>query len=176
MKYNFLIYAEKKLNNEALRIFPMAKKTFFQGKSVSSLIQKMIKKEYSYYWCDIEMRIYHYLEVDKYNVKEDPKKRYFDQIKHLKRYSYFCREELKRNHRVIAHEVSKKMIYDYNQNIELLGDLLEIVSNYVNKVASEIYNDPVDIRTIMMFLEHDIERSGYKVTSLSPFQIIKKDV
>ena len=47
MKYNFLIYAEKKLNNEALRIFPMAKKTFFQGKSVSSLIQKMIKKEYS---------------------------------------------------------------------------------------------------------------------------------
>lgn len=32
MKYNFLIYAEKKLNNEALRIFPMAKKTFFREK------------------------------------------------------------------------------------------------------------------------------------------------
>ena len=181
METKLYLEFEKELDKEAKRI---AKKIINKynnkeqvNKSFSELINSLIKKDFEYYSIDIEMRCLSFIPK---TLEPDITGKYAlitheERIKqHFLSYYNFCKNSLKnKDHEKAASDLANMIIsYCENKPLTTIG-LPELVAEKMSVLFPE-HNDSVDSRTTIYFLQPELNKRGYAVTSLVPLRIIKK--
>ncbi len=177
METELLLDFEKMLDEEAKRIIEELKviyeKKIKVNKSYFDLIREMIKPEYKYFTTDISLRALKFIPED-YEVDQSNEYALVTKeqglINHLLKYSEFCEKEerMEKNHKVAATKMADILIEKYKNNNR--KNMATLLSDNINELLPR-HNDSVDARTIVLFLQKEIENKGYKVTSLNPFVI-----
>lgn len=177
---NKLFYEfEEELNKEAKRIIDelinLYNRKILVNKPFDEIIKSIIKKEYNNYIAEIESRIYLLLP---YEYSPDNNEKYAlvstinNNKEHLLKYSEYCRKKESKNHVQASKELAKWLIKYCDKHPYSKLSLGEFVSNNLKNIFKE-HCDSTDYRTIILFIEEEIESLGFIITSLTPLRINK---
>lgn len=180
MKSNLLHEFEEMLDKEAYRIFTemvnMYNNRVEVNKPFNELVADLIKKEFDYYFTDIEIRIY-FCMGNKYAPDNNDEYALMSMEErnedHLMKYAEHCIKERDKNHIKAANEMADILIEFYNQNSLSKMGLAELIASNMSKLFPK-HNDSVDSRAMVLYLQSEIEDKGYEITSLQPFRLIQK--
>ncbi len=175
--YNkLLLEFDNLLNDEAKRIATIIESLYktitFEKIDLAKLVRKNIKQEFTYYWIDIEIRVFNLL----FDNEKDYLKEKCDSEKNLKKYALWCKREMKsKDHLKGADRLAEIIIELYQQNDDIKINLITLLADNMNELFPE-HNDCVDARTTILYLQKEIRKKGYIISSLSPFHLSKKTI
>jgi len=178
MTNDLLMYVESTLDEESKRIVDIIVSKYKNKEKVNkefgSLVRDYIDKKLWFYRSDIEIRTIVNLPI---NLKPDPSGIYAliptieNTFLDLKRYSdYMIENDLERSPQIASLKLSNIIIEKYKQNELSNYNLLEIISDNLDKVYSCKY-DSIDARAITLHLKSSLEQEGYKITNINPLEI-----
>ena len=177
MKGNLENNFEELLDKEALRIMHKLLIKYERQEKVNrsfwELIQYMAKDKYKYFYLDIAFKIKKLLPED---LEEDITKEYalvtkeIGSKRHLKDYEMFCQKNGK-SHKKASKELANMLVKYCLSNPDSKKDLIQLVVQNISMVMPT-HHDSVDCRVILMYLQQDINSTGYTVINLAPLRII----
>lgn len=167
---NMLDTEAKKIVNEMINLYY---KKVIVNKTYSQIVRSLVPKELEYYTVAIELRTYHFLPTEFYPDFNSEytlckKEEYVED--HLLKYCEYCKEENTKNHSKVAKTMAEKLVQYLIANPNNREGLLELSAKWTEELLPE-HNDSVDVQTIMLFLQSEIEDLGYKITEVSPLVI-----
>lgn len=129
MYNNLLVEFENLLNSEARRItmiiIDLYKEISFDIE-FNTIINKHIKKEFRYYWIDIEIRILNLLFDKGLNYFEEKNKN----EKYLRLYAKWCKKDMKnKDHLKGANKLAQIIIDLYKKNYDIEISLAKLVAD-----------------------------------------------
>ena len=74
----------------------------------------------------------------------------------------------------MAHIIAERLVQYLKENPDSKKNLLELVAIWTQELLPK-HNDSVDVETIMLFLQTEIEDLGYQVIEINPL-IIEKNI
>ncbi|MDD4188141.1 MAG: hypothetical protein PHX04_05250 [Bacilli bacterium] len=168
------------INDEAIRIMGrmliMYEKRKKVNKSFEDVIRDLAKKDYKSFWIDIMVIIHKllpeclwedfsgkYVLVTKEDYRNQTLKNY---------YKNHCKNKNGKDHKESSKQIANILIKHCTAHPTCKEDLLQLMVINMSKIMPE-HNDSVDIKTIVMYIQQDINDFGYIITNLSPLRIKK---
>src|SRR5699024_6981017 len=164
----------KKVVNEMVNMYH---KRIIVNKPYGEIVRDLVPKELQYYTTSIELRTYHFLPEEycpDFNNEYTLCKKEEHLEDHLLKYCEYCKEENTKNHSKVAKTMAEKLVQYLITNPDNREGLLELSAKWTEELLPE-HNDSVDVETIMLFLQSEIEDLGYKITEISPL-VIEKNI
>lgn len=179
MQGNLLVEFEKLLDVETQRIISVLADRYYKGETIKGTfeeeIRKLVKNEYKYYACEIELRSYRFIPQGLVPGNGDGiifmTKEEFDED-HLLHYINYCKKSNSKNHITASKKLAKIIVDTYEKDPLTDKQFQEIVANNMNKLLPE-HNDSVDAKAIILLLQQEIVDLGYIITSLLPLRLQK---
>ncbi len=176
MKDELIDMFEDILDNESEKIVSkiIKNQSLLQtNKTFKESVESLIKKEYKAFSYEIQLRANKFIPKN-FTLDENHKlvNKYEYNKEKLYKYAQWCKNDIgDKDHRKVSKKMAKNLIDFYKQNPKNRKNLIEIVSDLSKKYFDNHY-DSVDIRTVILFLQEEIEQYGYTVISIKPFRII----
>lgn len=169
---NMLDTEAKKIVNEMINMYY---KKVIVNKTYSQIVRSLVPKELEYYTVAIELRTYHFLPTEFYPDFNSEytlckKEEYVED--HLLKYCEYCKENNDKDHSKMAHIIAERLVQYLKENPDSKKNLLELVAIWTQELLPK-HNDSVDVETIMLFLQTEIEDLGYQVIEINPLIIEK---
>lgn len=174
---NLLKEFEQMLDDEAKKIvnemLSMYHKRIIVNKTYSEVVGSLVPEELKYYTVAIELRTMQFLPSEYYpdfnhEYTLCKKEEYLED--HLLKYCEHCKQEKNKNHSEVAKTMAKKFVEYLATNSSERKGLLELSAMWTEELLPE-HNDSVDVETIMLFLQSEIEDLGYKIMETNPLVI-----